>query len=146
MPHATFPTSPDGLVVDALVGLPAYAMEALQQAGQPIPPPVLIRALLDTGSDATAVSAACAKKIGLKRLGRVRTRTASGNVLFNLYEISFSISRPNRMGPVISVRTTLHATEWLHPERGLDALVGLDVLLEGLLILDGPGQQFTLAF
>jgi hypothetical protein len=121
-------------------------MKALQQSGQPIPPPLRIRGLLDAGADATALSAACAVSLGLTPVARVSTQTAAGSIMVNQHEISFSILGPTPTGAVVSVRPNLRVTEWLHPEHGLDALVGMDVLLEGLLILDGPGQQFTLAF
>src|SRR5258707_10563137 len=119
MPHVTFPTTPDGLVVDALIGLPGSAMNALQQAGQPIPPPILVRALLDTGADATSVSAACATRLALPVRSRLSTHTAGGAVVVNQYEISFSISGPSRTGGVVAVRNDLYVTEWLHPEYGL---------------------------
>ena len=146
MPHVTFPTSPAGLVVDALVGLPGSMMTALQQAGRPIPAPMLIRALLDTGADATSLSARCALRLSLKVFGRVGMQTASGSVRVNQYEVSFSISAPHRTGGILSVRPDLQVTEWLNPGPGLEALVGMDVLSEGLLIFDGPGKEFTLAF
>jgi hypothetical protein len=146
MPHVTFPATADGLVVDVLIGLPGSAMQSLQQSGQSIPPPLLIRGLLDTGADATALSAACAQRLGLSPIARVSTQTAAGSVIVDQFEISFSISAPHRTGGVLSVRPDLRVTQWLNPSPGLDALVGMDVLSEGLLIFDGPGRQFTLAF
>jgi hypothetical protein len=146
MPHVTFPTSTDGLIIDALVGLPGAVMTAIQQSGKPIPPPVLIRALVDTGADATSLSGGCAMRVGLKTAGRQSMQTAGGSVIVNQYDISFSISAPHQAGGILSVRPDLRVTEWLYPGPGLDALVGMDVLSEGLLILDGPGRQFTLAF
>ena len=37
-------------------------------------------------------------------------------------------------------------TEFLHAPPNIDVLVGLDLMQEWLLILDGPGQRFTLGF
>jgi len=34
----------------------------------------------------------------------------------------------------------------LRSASGLDAILGMDVIREGLLIVDGPNQYFTLAF
>jgi hypothetical protein len=146
MPHVAFQARPDGLFVDVVIGLDAKAMRSLQLAGQPIPPPVQVRGLLDTGADATAISAACAKRLGLAIVGTVSTHTAAGSLVVNQFAISLSILGAHKAGALLSVSPELTVTEWLDPPPGLDALVGLDVLAEGLLIYDGPGRQFTLAF
>jgi gag-polyprotein putative aspartyl protease len=146
MPHVAFQARPDGLLVDVVIGFDAKALRLLQLAGQPIPQPVQVRGLLDTGADATAISAACAKRLSLAVVGTVSTHTAAGSLVVNQFSISLSILGAHKAGLLLSVSPELTVTEWLDPPSGLDALVGLDVLSQGLLIYDGPGQQFTLAF
>lgn len=50
MPSLTGPTTGDGAVIDILVGVNAPGLLALRQTGSPIPQPVPMRAVLDTGS------------------------------------------------------------------------------------------------
>jgi hypothetical protein len=44
------------------------------------------------------------------------------------------------------VREQLKVMELLHSPPNFEAMIGMDVLAECLLILDGPGRQFTIAF
>jgi hypothetical protein len=146
MPHLTFVTAIDGPAIDVLIGLSAPKMRSLQNAGQPIPPPSQVRALLDTGTDVSAVSASCLASFGAIPENRVQTQTAGGVVMVDLYKVSLSIGAPGgKKGPML-VRSELEVTQLAHPLPGFDALIGLDVLADCLLIFDGPGRHFTLAF
>jgi hypothetical protein len=80
MPHFTFPLSPDGPAVQGLVGLNDTDTATLVQAGQPIPRPVSIRALLDTANDVTAIANPVARQLGMVTVGQARTQTAGGSV------------------------------------------------------------------
>jgi hypothetical protein len=94
MPHFTFPITPDGYTLDVLIGLRTTDAHALLAAGQPIPPPLQARGLLDTASDKTAVSVALLQQLGIAPLGPVRTQTAGGIVKVQQYEVSLSIPNP----------------------------------------------------
>ena len=58
MPKVIFPAAADGLFVDVLVGLDGASTVELFATGQAIPAPIHGRALIDTGSTATGISAA----------------------------------------------------------------------------------------
>lgn len=45
----------DGPLVEVLVGLAAADAQTLLAAGSPVPPPVQMRALIDTGAEVTAL-------------------------------------------------------------------------------------------
>jgi hypothetical protein len=146
MPHFTYPMSSDGLAVLGLVGLNHQDTATLAQAGQPIPRPVAIRALLDTANDVTAVAGGVVQQLGLGHIKWAQTQTASGSVQVRVYRVSLSISGPTRAPSPLLHRADLLVTELAVVLPNVDVLIGLDVLRECLLIFDGPGDRFTLAF
>jgi hypothetical protein len=146
MPHLTFDWSPDGMVVGAVVGTNRPDTLALLQAGKPVPTPVRVRALLDSGADATAVAPPVLHQLGLTPVRSAGTQTAGGSVAVGLYRISLTVHGPGGTAGPMLVQPNLLATELAVPLSNIDALIGLDVLGQCLLVVDGPGQRFTLAF
>jgi hypothetical protein len=142
----TFPLASDGMVVQAVFGLNGPATAALVQSAQPIPRPVQVRTLLDSGTDITAIAPRLVQQLGLESLLPASSQTAGGLIQVNLYRVSLTVSGPaGRSGTVLTV-TDLLVSELTTPLPNLEALIGLDVLRESLLVLDGPGQQFILGY
>ena len=144
MAFLTLPVTPDGLVLPVLLGLDSGRMSSLGASGQPVPPPLLVRGLIDTGSNITMVTPGLASRAGLTFLKKRTTQTAVGPATVDLYEASLGIP-----GPVAGsgfARSYLVVMETLAPLQGVEVAVGMDVLSEWLLILDGPNRQFTLAY
>ncbi len=146
MPHFTVPMSPEGYAVEVMLGLPAADMAVLLAAGQVIPPPLRARGLLDTATDKTAVAVGLLQQMGLPHLGSVETQTAGGRVIVKLYRASLSVLNPAGAIDPSQARPDWVVTEFLHAPPNIDVLLGLDLARECLLILDGPGQRFTLGF
>jgi hypothetical protein len=133
------------LVVAGRVGLSAAEAAKLVQSGQPVPPPVPVRALIDTGSDRTAVAPGIIRQLGLQPLIHGMAHTAGGSFQVNLYCIGLTIHGPTRgAGAELSLSDLLVSE--LTVALPFEVLIGLDVLRECLLVLDGPGSQFILAF
>jgi hypothetical protein len=146
MPHFTFPITKDGYTLDVQIGLKATSVRSLMATGQPIPPPVQARALLDTASDKTAVAVHLLRQLGIAPRGPVRTQTAGGIVKVQLYEVSLSIPNPTGARTPMLVHPEWEVTEFLHAPPQIDVLIGLDVLNQCLVVIDGPGGRFTLGF
>jgi predicted aspartyl protease len=146
MPHGTFPLSPDGIVLQAVFGLNGTDMTDLAQLGKSIPAPIQVRALVDTGSDVTAVAPHVVQRLGLVQSAIPGlSQTASGSVLVNIHRVSLSILEPvGRSGSVL-VLPDLLVSELTTTLPSLDALIGMDVLRSCLFVLDGPGRQFILS-
>ncbi len=142
MPHSSFPLDKDGMIVQAMFGLNGPDTAALVQAGQPVPRPVQVRALIDSGADATTVAPHVPQRLGLTPFISGTSQTASGSVPIDLYRMSLTISDPIT-GPIL-VYSDLVVAE-LTTALPVDALIGLNVLRDCLLILDGPGKQFILS-
>ncbi len=64
MPQLHFPIAPGGLIVDVRVNLDSLSMGATLAAGE-APASVPGKAIIDTGSDVTAVSQAALRALGV---------------------------------------------------------------------------------
>lgn len=58
MPHLQAPLQVDGAIVDVQISLSRQEVNRLRQAGSPIPQPISLRGLLDTGADVSCVDPA----------------------------------------------------------------------------------------
>jgi hypothetical protein len=139
-------SSSDGLALNVLVGLPGSRMALLQAAGAPIPPPLHLRGVIDTGSDITGVASRVFQALALPVWLKGSTSTVTGVHAVNLFEVSLSIPAvPAASGPLLN-RPTLAVMEMTQALPNIEVLIGRDVLSECLLLADGPGQRFTLAW
>src|SRR5206468_12134981 len=91
MPILTFATSADGMAVDVLIGLSRANAQALRVAGQAVPQPVALRALIDSGADFTAVVDAAVAPLGLLPLGPFVVNTANGRTIVNRYAVGLTL-------------------------------------------------------
>jgi hypothetical protein len=146
MAHSTYPLTTAGLAVPVLVGLDGKTTAALHAAGRPIPAPVLARGLLDTCTDMTAIAARILQQLGMPSAGTTSTLTAAGPSSVRLFEVSFSITGSVQGGGLLLTEPALLVSELTTVLPDADVLIGLDMLLRGKLLLDGPAGQFTLEF
>ncbi len=131
--------------VSVVIGLDSSTMSELQVARQPIQPPVLARGLIDTATNVTAVSSQILHQLGTLPVGRGSTQTAGGGVEVRVFKVSFSIIDPTTSPGSIVVRPELVVQELTTPLPDADVLIGMDLLLECLLVLNGPSGLFTVA-
>ena len=145
MVRLAFPITRVGLTLEALVGVDGSTMAALQQAGQPITPPVHVRALIDTGTDITAVSAPVIRRLAIPQKVQTFSQTASGLVRARLFNISFSvpdplgIASPFVLPQLLVMELTAHLPD-------IDVLIGLDVVASWQLNIDGPARSFVVEY
>jgi hypothetical protein len=145
MPVFSFSTGPTGLVVPVLLGLNGKDSANLLAQGQPIPAPLHLQGLIDTGSDVTVVAPFVPRHFSLLPLRSTTTQGTTGSAPVDLYEMSLSILNPGGPGPSMASWDQLVVMESPRGIPSVDVIVGLDVLRECLLIFDGPGQRFILA-
>jgi hypothetical protein len=119
MPHTHYPTTPDGLVLDVVIGIDGGSQAALVNAGQQPPRPLLLRAQIDTASTITCIAARVVTHFGLTSFQGHTTQTVAGSIPVNLYEVSLSIPRSGALTAAL--------------------------LYKLLLISDGPRGEFTLS-
>lgn len=146
MPHFTLPISQDGLTVSVAVGIGPVGRTILQSSGQSLPTAIVTRGLLDQGSDITVVAPRLVTQLGLLAQGRASTQGTTGSAAVKLFEASLKL-----MGLSVPGAPVLELPQWIvmeapHALPNLEVLIGLDVLRRCLLVSDGPGLHFTLAF
>jgi hypothetical protein len=146
MPQYTYPIQAGELTLPALISVGAEEAQARVAAGQEPPEPIWGTAVIDTGTTVTCVSRAILEKLATKPAKQARRHTATGEFSADLYQASLSIPAPGpAVGPMLT-RRDLTVMEMTDVIPGVDALIGLDILMECRLLLDGPARRFTLEF
>lgn len=123
--------------------------DALVQAGEPIPPKVNCRFLIDTGSDATVVKHEFAEKAGLKLINAsdpihgvgvdTTGRVYIGRIAFGL-KSKISEHSIHQIFVDTQVRSANLATD------RIDGLIGRDVLRHFVLLCDGRTGQVRMRY
>jgi hypothetical protein len=145
MPRLTFPFVPDRLLVPALIGLARPAMHSLQASGAALPGLIQARGAIDSGTTITAVAPCVLSPLQAAPGPSTQTRTVAGTVQVHFYQVSFTIYNLASTAAVLS-RADWTVTNLLHDLDDVDVLFGLDLLREIVLIVDCPGQTFSLDF
>ncbi|MBY0457458.1 MAG: retroviral-like aspartic protease family protein [Gemmataceae bacterium] len=132
------------MVVDIRVNVAGATMHAALAAGQ-VPPSVPAQALIDTGTDVTAVAPALLRRLGARVVNTTTTQGISGSVQVRLFLVTLFVLDAGRPHLPWLTAPDLLVLELPGP-LAFDVLIGLDILRTCRLFLDGPGQQFTLDF
>lgn len=126
-------------MVDLEIAVQQAAQQALTNAGSPVPSPVTISALVDTGASGSLIQHGVAQQLGLNPIGVVPVNTPSSQgVQCPVFAVRFLF--PNSIvyeGSVIEA-----------PLQGqnIQGLIGRDVLRHAVLVYIGYTNQFTLSF
>ena len=145
MPHLTRTHSQGDPILDLWVTVSAPYAEALKKDGKPVPNPIRVRLLVDTGAKSTCLDPWIFKALSLSPNGSTLIQTPSTqSVPFpcNTYDVSLTIMHSTSH----LFRSSLRVVEADFASQGIDGLLGRDVLSDCLVIYDGPGQSFTLSF
>jgi hypothetical protein len=146
MPHLTFPIQSGELQVPVLVGQSGQEMASFIAAGRPIPAPAWTAGVIDTGTSVTSVAADVLRGLGLASFKQTSTHTAHGQASVNLFRVSLSILPVSGTTGTALNQPDLVVMELPSPIPGVQVLIGMDVLLDCRLVVDGPGRQFLLEF
>ncbi|MGH7171518.1 MAG: aspartyl protease family protein [Gemmataceae bacterium] len=142
----TFPLQAGELKLTVVVSLHHQAMVDRLAAGLSLPAPIWTNGVIDTGSSITCIASDVIQRLGTPEVGQTSTRTASGSVPVRLFEVSLSIPPAGNLPGSLLTRSNLIVMELIDPPPDVEVLIGLDILLDCRLLLDGPGRQFTLDF
>jgi hypothetical protein len=126
------------------VGVSKPREDALTKAGQPVPPPVVARLLIDTGASGTVIDPAIVNQLNLSPTGLMTIHTPSTGVTphqINQYDVSLVILHQ------ILTRTffALPIGECSLKSQGIDGLLGRDILTHCLFIYAGPDNAYILS-
>lgn len=147
MQQLNFPMTQHGLEVTATIGVPAPIAIAALAAGQTPLPGISVRALIDSGADATSVDPAYFARLGLSPVSPpISMTTAGGVVAASWYEMSLIVFGSQGLQGPLFVWDSWFATNFPHPLQGIDVLLGMDFIRAVKLNCNGPGGEFSLQF
>jgi hypothetical protein len=102
--------------------------------------------LIDTASNVSGVSAAIVSQLGLPPVGPPTTTTGIGGAFpVQLYRVILHLRDAGALTLPMPTTPSLLVME-LPPGPTCDVLIGMDVLRQCKLIVDGPRGFFTLEF
>ncbi|HEV3270748.1 MAG TPA: aspartyl protease family protein [Candidatus Methylacidiphilales bacterium] len=135
--------------MDVIIAVSAPRYQALIDEKQPIPSPVTIRVLLDTGAGVTAIDAQVLNQLGITPRGVMPCHTPStkDGAAHNLrvFDVGLGfIHIPNP--PASLVFNPIPVVEAHLAHQGIQGLIGRDVLAKCLLTYNGQANTFSLAF
>jgi hypothetical protein len=148
MPYLSGPVAGGWAVIDVLVGVSRSHHGQLLKHGSPVPAPVHVRALLDTGASLSAFAPRVFRELGISPVRKMEVLTPSTATaaphLADLYDVSLSLVAGGAAHPFPEGQV-LEADCWL-PGEDIEALIGMDILSRCFFQLLGPDRRFTLAF
>jgi hypothetical protein len=136
-----------GPIINAIVSVSGPRILALQKAGQPVPPSIPVRALIDTGASSTCIDSSLVGPLGITPTGTIPIHTpTTGGVphVANQYDVGLMIPGGPTDPPLVQI--TLPVTDHALAVQGIQALIGRDVLAQCLLSYNGVMRLFTLAY
>jgi hypothetical protein len=131
-----------GPVVEVLIFPSVAQVQQLQQSHQPIPAPVKIQALIDTGASGSCINPAVAESLALSQVGVSNMSTPSTTTPVQCPIVMLDVLfMPNqvKVGNIFATVAPLGGQQ-------IQMLIGRDVLKHGVLIYTGYINQFTLSF
>lgn len=147
MPHLTIPISLDGPVIDISVWPSEHHRRTLKKLNKPIPQPINLRAIIDTGASCTVIEPQQLASLNLIPRGTTQFHTPStGGVASTapVYDVALILVhgqtqkfRHFESVPIISATLATH---------GVQALIGRDILKDCLFVYDGSAGHFSIAF
>lgn len=124
---------------DAAIAISSALEGILREADSPIPGPVTVRAMIDTGASRSVVQRGLADQLGLKPIGITYISTPSSTGV-PAFEYLVRLVLPNN---VIFETTVLEAPL---QGQGIQCLIGREVLSQGMLVYIGYSNLFSLSF
>jgi len=125
-----------GPVVQIQIAISEAAEQALKKAGQPVPPPVQVSAMIDTGASDSVIQTGIAQQLGIQPIGVTRVNTPSStNVQCYRYDVQLIL--PNGVTVVVPV------TEAPLQGQHIQCLIGRDILMHGVFIYIGYSNLFS---
>jgi len=125
-----------GPVFEALVAVPEPVEAALKPAGRPVPQPIRVSAMIDTGASQSVIQAGLADRLGLSPVGIASIYTASAaDAPCALYDVRLALPS-NVVAGLLAIETSLAG-------QSIQVLVGRDLLQQGVLVYVGYTGTFT---
>jgi hypothetical protein len=129
-----------------MVGVSVLRAQAMKLAGVPIPLPVQINLLIDTGASATCIDPEVLASLCLTPTGSVPIHTPSTNGaphVCNQYDVCLYLLPANGLAHFVDALPIIESSL---RSQGIDGLLGRDVLAQCALFYNGPQSGYTLSY
>lgn len=146
MPSLTLGMSPRGPIATVALLVSSPRRQALVEHNLPVPGPVLVDLLVDTGASSTCIDGSCFSTLGISSTGVVHVHTPSTGaspIALPQYDVDLVIPMSN--GQFVPIGTLPVTASSFH-QQGISGLLGRDVLNHGVLVYNGSFGQFILSF
>jgi hypothetical protein len=145
------PIRREGAVIGVLVGLAEADCQALRSAGKPVPAPQSARALIDIGADASCASGSLLAPVWSAQVMPLRFVFANLGPAGNFgvaaeYATTLTIVHPSSNRRADLVLRNQPVIEQALDHLEYQVIIGRDILARCLLVYDGRGHEFTLAY
>ena len=136
-----------GPLIHVYIGVSEPRQGALIKAELPVPSPVVVKALVDTGASHTVVDPTVLKSLGLspRRIAQTITPT-TGAVPHQCHTYDVSLHIPLATATALFSKPAWEVTCLDLKHQGFEVLLGRDILAEGMLVYDGKAATFAMAF
>ena len=121
------------------IGLHPSEAEQYRTRGRIVPAPYRTQGLIDTAAESTCIKESLVNELLLEPVRHAKLRTASAEVQSAVYHLTLKLGW-YLDSPPDPISVFAHTAANLE----VDALIGLDVLRKGELVLYGPAEQFEL--
>jgi len=112
----------DGALVNVQISVPEAYAKQLRDAGQPVPPPQVVKAMIDSGASISTVSDSVAAAAGLQQVGSVPIGGVGGTSTRPIFSASFGVPDYQvTVDPIEIAGVSL-------PVGGFEVLLGRDIL------------------
>jgi hypothetical protein len=148
MPHFTVSISAQGPIVDVGIMVSTARQQALEDAGQAVPPPQLVRALIDTGASISGVDPSVLLALGLSPTGEAEIHTPTTGAVparTPTYDVRIGILA-GRPGDLHFISETIQVTSTELSSQGFLVLIGRDILANCILYFNGADGVFSLCY
>jgi len=149
LPHFTLQITPQGCLLNALVGVSEARKAALIASSSVPPAAVPIRALVDTGASGTCVDPSVLETLALTATGKVSVNTPSTGTQpheADQYDISLVVPGADPTHLPLSIgNLPVICAELLLPQ-GFHALIGRDVLSRCVFVYNSLVGLYTVCY
>lgn len=127
----------DGPVLEVHFSIPNILESQYRKSGKPIPEPIIVKALIDTGASSCVIQSDIPQKLGLQPVGATKINTPSCQDS-ECYQYFMRMILPQQGLFYEGVFTAAPLSG-----QNINSLIGRDVLKQGILIYIGYVNQFT---
>ena len=132
-----------GPLVPVSIELPAKAKDIVRQSNQPVPSPIAVTGLIDTGAGSTCVSQKVCQHLNLRPQGAIRMLTAGHPVYVPVYTVHLSIATES--GKLVMIDPLTVAAPPLAGQANIDCLIGRNILALAVFVYTGPTNWISLS-